>query len=100
MEAAMGGPAGTDARVLQGVPWATGAQYEKDGIDRLAILDTGAMAPQRVRLARRQQWLDTRPQLVGDAPVTVDFRVVVMHGQTSCSQRFFATGYHQNGLLG
>jgi hypothetical protein len=54
MEAAMGGTAGTDARVLQGIPLATGAQYEKDGIHCLAILDTGAMAPQRVRLARRQ----------------------------------------------
>jgi hypothetical protein len=51
LEAAMGGTAGTDARVLQGVPLAPGAQYEKDGIHRLAILDTGAMAAQRVRLA-------------------------------------------------
>jgi hypothetical protein len=50
----MGGTAGTDTRVPQGIPLTTGAQYEKDGIQRFAILDPGAMAPQRVRLARRQ----------------------------------------------
>jgi hypothetical protein len=50
----MGGTAGTDARVIQGVPLAASAQHEEDGIPRLTILDTGAMAAQRVELARGQ----------------------------------------------
>jgi hypothetical protein len=47
----MGGTARTDAGVMQGVPLTTGAQHEKNSIHRPAILDTGVMTPQRVRLA-------------------------------------------------
>jgi hypothetical protein len=54
LEAAMGGTTGTEAGVVQGVPLAPGTQHEEDGIQGLAIIDAGPVAPQRVRLARGQ----------------------------------------------
>jgi hypothetical protein len=41
----MGGTAGTELRLVQGMPLAAGAQHEKDGIHRLASIDAGSMAP-------------------------------------------------------
>jgi len=79
LEAAMGGTTGTDARLVQGIPLATRAEHEKDGIHCFAIINAGPMAPQGVRFARGEQRLDTLPQLVREAPVTADFLVVVRH---------------------
>jgi hypothetical protein len=65
--------------VIQGVPLAARAAHEDDGSYRLAIIDAGPMAPQRVRLARGQQRLDTLPQFIRDAPLTADVVVIVPH---------------------
>ena len=65
LEAAMGGTTGTEARFVQRIPLAAGAEHEEDGIHGLPIIDTGTMTPQGVRFARREQRLDALPQLVG-----------------------------------
>jgi hypothetical protein len=91
----MGGATGTDARLVQRIPLAAGAEHEEDGIHRLPILDAGPMAPQGVRFARREQRLDALPQLVRNTPITVGFLVVVMHPCGSYRREFFPTGYHQ-----
>jgi hypothetical protein len=96
----MGGTTGTEPGRLQRVPLAAGAEPEADGLHRLPILDAGPMAPQGVRLARREQRLDALPQLVRNTPITVGFLVVVMHQCGSYRREFFPTGYHQNSLLG
>jgi hypothetical protein len=54
LETAMRRATGTDAGVIQGIPLATGAEDEEDGIHGLAVIDAGPMAPERVRLARRE----------------------------------------------
>jgi hypothetical protein len=46
LEAAMGGTTGANARLLQRIPLAAGAEHEENGIHCRAILDTGPMAPQ------------------------------------------------------
>ena len=75
----MGGTPGTDARLVQGIPLAASTEDEEDGIHRLSIIDAGPMAPQGVRLARREQRHDVLPQLIGDTPITVGLLVVFMH---------------------
>jgi hypothetical protein len=75
----MGRTAGTDARVIQGVPLAPGAEDEEDGIHGPAIINTGAVAPERVRLPRRQQWLDALPQGIGYPPITPHLLLVITH---------------------
>ena len=57
----MGGTTRTEARVLQGIPLAAGAQHEENGVHGLAIINTGAVAPQGVRLPWRKPGLDTVP---------------------------------------
>jgi hypothetical protein len=52
---------GTDIGVIQGIPLATGAEDEEDGIHGLAVIDAGPMAPERVRLPWREQGLDALP---------------------------------------
>jgi hypothetical protein len=99
LEAAMGGTTGTDARLVQRIPLAAGAEHEEDGIHRLAIIDAAPMAPQGVWFTWREQWHDALPQLVRDTPITAGF-LVVMHQRGSCRCEFFPTGYHQNSLLG
>jgi hypothetical protein len=96
----MGGTTGTDARLVQRIPLAAGAEHEEDGIHRLPILDAGPMAPQGVRFARREQRFDALPQLIRNTPITVGFLVIVMHQCGSYRREFFPTGYHQNSLLG
>jgi hypothetical protein len=39
---------------MQGLPLAAGAEDEEDGIHGLAVIDAGPMAPERVRLPRRE----------------------------------------------
>jgi hypothetical protein len=79
LEAAMGGTTGADARLLQRIPLATGAEHEENGIHGLPILDTGPMAPQGVQFAWREQRHDTLPQLVRNTPITAGFLVVFRH---------------------
>jgi hypothetical protein len=51
LEAAMGGTAGTDAGLVQGIPLTARAQHEEDGIHGPAIIDAWPVAPERMRLA-------------------------------------------------
>src|SRR5712692_8405667 len=69
LEAAMGSTAGAEVRRIQGIPLATGAQHEEDGVHGLAIIDTRAMTAQRMRRSGRQQRLKLRPEDVRHAPV-------------------------------
>jgi hypothetical protein len=96
----MGGTTGTDARVFQGIPLAAGTPHEEHGLHGLAIMHTGSVAPQRVQLPWGEQGLDLVPQLVGDAPITADFFMVVTHHVRSCGKGFLPTGYQKNSLLG
>jgi hypothetical protein len=96
----MGGTTGTDARVFQGIPLAAGTQHEENGIHGFAIMNTGSVAPQRVQLPWGEQGLDLVPQLVGDAPITADFFMVVTYHVRSCGKGFLPTGYQKNSLLG
>jgi hypothetical protein len=85
LEAAVSGTTGTEARVLQRVPLAPGAEDEedgihKDGIHSQAIIDAWPVAPERMRLPRREQRLNALPQFVGYTPFTPTFPLVVMHG--------------------
>jgi len=45
---------GTEARLIQGLPLAPGAEDEEDGIHGLASIDAGPMAPERVRFPWRE----------------------------------------------
>jgi hypothetical protein len=53
LEAAMGGTTGTDARLVQRIPLAAGAEHEKDDIHGLSIIDARPMTAQGVRFAWR-----------------------------------------------
>jgi hypothetical protein len=64
---------------MQRLPLAASAEHEEHGIHRRAILDTGPMAPQGVRFARREQRHDALPQCVRKTPITAGFLVVFMH---------------------
>jgi hypothetical protein len=85
---------------MQRIPLAAGAEHEEDGIHRFPIIDAGPMAPQGVRFARREQWLDALPQRVRDTPILVGFLIVVLHSQGSCRREFFPTEYREISLLG
>jgi hypothetical protein len=76
----MGGTTGTEARLVQRIPLAAGAEHEEDGIHRLPILDPWPVAPERVWLPWREQRLDVLPQFVGYPPIALDFFLVVTHG--------------------
>jgi hypothetical protein len=93
LEAAMGGTAGADTRLIQRIPLASGAKHEEDGIQRLPIINTGPMAPQGVRFAQREQRLDALPQCVRNTPITAGVLSVVFHEQGSCRREFFPTEY-------
>jgi hypothetical protein len=93
LEAAMGGTAGADTRLMQRIPLAAGAEHEEDGIHRLPISDAGPMAPQGVWFARREQRLDALPQRIRNTPITAAFLMVVIHEQGSCRREFFPTEY-------
>jgi hypothetical protein len=64
---------------MQRIPLAASAEHEENGLHRLPILDTGPMAPQGVRFARREQRHDACPQFVRNTPITAGFLVVFMH---------------------
>jgi hypothetical protein len=75
----MGRTTGAEARLVQGIPLAAGAEHKEDGIHGLPIIDAGPMAPQGVRFTRWEQGLNAAPQLVRDTPITPDLFVVVIH---------------------
>jgi len=85
---------------MQCVPLAPGTQYENNGIHGVTIIDTGPMAPQRVRLPWREQRWEAGPQLVRHAPITVYLLLIGTHRTGPCSKAFLPTGYHQNSLMG
>jgi hypothetical protein len=64
---------------MQRIPLAASTEHEENGIHCVPILDTGPMAPQRVRFARREQRHNARPQFVRNPPITAGFLVVFMH---------------------
>jgi hypothetical protein len=80
---------GTEACVLQRVPLAPGAEDKEDGIHGPAILDTRPVAPERVRLPWREQWLDVCPQCSGYPPITPNFLLIVTHGSGSYGREVF-----------
>jgi hypothetical protein len=80
LEAAVSRTTGTEARILQRVPLAPGAEDEEDGIHGPAIIDAWPVAPERVRFPRRKQRLNALPQFVGYTPITPPFLLVVLHG--------------------
>jgi hypothetical protein len=49
---------------MQGLPLAPGTEDNEEGIQGLAVLDARPMAPERVRLPRREQRLEARPSRV------------------------------------
>jgi hypothetical protein len=57
----MGGTTGTEPDVVQGLPLASRPQDEEEGLHGPAVVDSGPVAPQRVRLAGREQRDNTRP---------------------------------------
>jgi hypothetical protein len=79
LEAAVSRATGTAAGVMQGIPWAPGAEDEADGIHGLAVFNAGPMASERGRLPWREQRLDVFPQLVGHAPITAYLLLVGIH---------------------
>jgi hypothetical protein len=89
----MGGTTGTDPRLVQCIPLATGTEHEKEGIHGFAIIDPRPMAPQRVWLARREQRLDALSQLIRDTPVMGGLFVVVRHQGGSSQRAFFSIEY-------
>jgi len=82
LKAAVGGAAVTDPGGIQRVPLAAGAQHEKDRIQGPARVDRRAMAPQGMRLARREQRVDALPECVGNPPAIV-LHVILFHGRSS-----------------
>jgi hypothetical protein len=67
----MGGTAGPDAWRLQGIPLASRAAHEEEGIHRPAISDAGPMPPQGAWFTRREQRDAALPQHVRDAPAVI-----------------------------
>ena len=100
MKATMGGTTGTEARLMQSIPLAAGAEHKEDGIHGLAILDAGPMAAQRMGLAWREQGLEAVPQFVRDTPITPYLCVIIRHRCGSCGREKVSTGDHHNSLLG
>ena len=58
-------------RGVQGAPRASWAQHADDGLHRVAIINAGAMASQRLGCTRGEQGRDALPQRLRDTPVTV-----------------------------
>jgi hypothetical protein len=81
----MGGITGTDARMVQGVPLVPSTENKEDGIQSSSISDAGPVASERVRLARREHWLNALPQFGGHPPRSPDFLSVITHGSGSRS---------------
>jgi hypothetical protein len=86
--------------MVQGVPLASRAEHDNDGIHGLAISHAWPLPPQRGRLARKEHRLELLPPLVGQRPSTAHVLVVITHQCGSCSKEFLPTGSHQHNLLG
>jgi hypothetical protein len=54
-----------------GPPLAAGAPHAEEGLHRLASINAGARAPQRMGVTRRAQGRDALPPRIRDTPVTV-----------------------------
>jgi hypothetical protein len=84
----MGGTTGANARLLQRIPLAAGAEHEEDGIHGFTIIDAGPMTPQRVWFTRGKQRHNALPQLVRDTPVTTHLFMVIRPQRGSKRRRF------------
>jgi hypothetical protein len=62
-----------DARRIERIPLRPGAQHKDNGIHRRAVAHARVVAPQRMRLARRQQRLHLVPEFIGQPPAIVRF---------------------------
>jgi hypothetical protein len=100
LEAAVRRAPGTEARGLQGVPLAPGAQDEENGSHGPAIIDARPVAPEWMRLPGREQRLDALPQFVGYPPITPDVLWLVAHGSGSSGKEVFLTGHPKYSLMG
>src|SRR5947209_5603978 len=58
-----------DPGLVEGVPLASGAKAEEDGVHGRPVTDPWVVAAQRVRLARGKERLNPLPQLIRSAPV-------------------------------
>jgi hypothetical protein len=85
---------------MQRMPRATGAADEADGIHGLAIIAAGSMAPERVRLPRREARLDARPSRIRETPIAPNGLLSSPQIAAACRRASLRTGYHQDSLLG
>jgi hypothetical protein len=86
----MGGGTGAKAGGVQGLPLATGAENEEDGLHAHAVGGARPAAAEAVRvLVFGEQQGDAFPQVVWDMPLVHDGHIHttgVVHGCTSCAQ--------------
>jgi hypothetical protein len=71
LKAAVGAGVLADARAIQRLPRAAGAQYKQNAVHRVPVLDPGAVTAPGVRFAGGQQRFHRLPQGVGQAPVII-----------------------------
>ena len=83
LKAPVRGGRGAEPRRRERVPLAAGAQAEEDGVHRAAVIHARVVAPERVRLAGRQQRGDLGPERIGRAPGAADAngRTGIGHGE-------------------
>src|SRR5215467_11141597 len=85
LEAVMGGGPGAELGGVQGLPLATGAEHEQDGVHAHPVGGTGPAATEAMGvLVFGDQQGDGLPQVVGDAPVVGD--TTVIHAYTYHSE--------------
>jgi hypothetical protein len=92
LKATMSGAAGADAGGVQRVPLAAGAQSKQDGVHGLAVVHARVVAPQGVRLGRREQGGDLGPQFIGDLPISgvvLGFHLVFSWGTAGVPQELY-----------
>jgi len=71
LKAAVGRTLFAEVRLVQRLPLAAGPEHKQNGIHRGPIRHARVVAPQWVRLPRREQRLDPAPECIGNAPAIV-----------------------------
>jgi hypothetical protein len=107
LKAPVGRAGGADAGLVEGVPLAAGAQYEKDSVHGGPVGNPPSMTAQRMGLAGGKQRLDLLPEGVRDAPIPMDFvdllglLICQLAHQTCLLRKFvFLRSIGQYSLLG
>jgi hypothetical protein len=70
-KAAVGAGVLADARAIQGLPRAAGAQHKQYAVHRIPVRYAGTVAAQGMGFALRQQRFHRLPQFVGKAPMII-----------------------------